>query len=382
LWKILSPLRVFAPPHFFKTVWFMRPGLALAACLSVALPWYLWVGARTNGAFLEGFFLEHHFGRATQAMEGHSGPLVYYPIAILVGFFPWSVFAVPVVLEVVRRIQRRDVWMNGYIFACCWVCVYVGAFTVARTKLPSYVTPCYPALALVAGCFIYRWAEKTALLGNFWPRVAMLAYGLVGLVLVAALPFVIHQTLPGVEWLAAFGLIPILGSVTCWVLFERARPQQAAVAFAVSAAAFVMAMFVVAAGQVDQHQKNHVLFQAIKDRGGDIKVGAFRCLEPTWVFYGGRPINQLTSHRNWVERNGSWVIEPEIRVRDFLEQSPNACIITTDEHLAKLRRLVPNHFDVVAEAPYFLRRRQLVVVGPTNIPQQTTATAPAKGRLR
>jgi 4-amino-4-deoxy-L-arabinose transferase-like glycosyltransferase len=331
---------------------------------------------------LEGFFLEHNFGRATQAMEGHSGPIVYYPIAILVGFFPWSVFAVPVILEVVRRIRRRDVWANGYIFACCWVCVYVGAFTLARTKLPSYVTPCYPALALLAGCFVYHWSEKTVLVGRIWPRLAMLAYCLVGLVLVVALPSVIHENLPGDEWLAAFGLIPAVGSAVCWILFERARARAAAVAFTVSATTFVMAMFVVAAGQVDQHQRNHVLLQAIEDQGGQVTVASYRCLEPTWVFYGGRPINELTAKKNWVERNGSWIPEPKIDVEDFLQQSPNACVITTDEHLAELRKLVPEHFGVLAQAPYFLRNSQLVVVGSTDASERTARTAPATGHRR
>ena len=90
---LLSCLRPFAPLHFLRTCWSMRPLTAVAVVLAVAAPWYAWVGWRTDGEFLRVFFWDHNLGRAAQPMEGHSGGPWFYPVAILVGFFPWSVFA-------------------------------------------------------------------------------------------------------------------------------------------------------------------------------------------------------------------------------------------------------------------------------------------------
>ena len=87
-------LRPFAPRHFLGTCASMRPLTAVLTVLIVALPWYAWVGLRTDGDWLRGFFGEHNLSRALAAKEGHDGSLLYYPVAILIGFF--SLVSVPV----------------------------------------------------------------------------------------------------------------------------------------------------------------------------------------------------------------------------------------------------------------------------------------------
>ena len=208
---LLQLVRPFSPSHFLRTCWSMRPLTAIMVILAVAGPWYAWVGWRTGGEFLRVFFGEHNLGRAAQAMEGHSGGLWYYPVAILVGFFPWSVFAAPVVTDVAARVRQRAPWSAGYVFALCWIGVYVGLFSLAQTKLASYVTPCYPALALLTACFVRHWTRGLAAGWRGWPAGAIVTLGLVGLVMAVALPLAAHRFLPGEEWLGLVGLIPLLG---------------------------------------------------------------------------------------------------------------------------------------------------------------------------
>jgi len=96
-------------------------------------------------------------------LEGHGGSLLFYPLTLLVGFFPWSVFAVPTLLETVRRIRRKDGASAAYVLVACWIGVYVALFSLAKTKLPSYVTPCYPAVALLVGSFVEAWIRQLLL---------------------------------------------------------------------------------------------------------------------------------------------------------------------------------------------------------------------------
>ena len=139
----------------------MRPLTALVMSALVAAPWYVMVARRTDGAWTRGFFFEHNVGRAMNAMEGHGGgafayPLMvlfYYPAVTLAAFMPWSILIVPIVVELVARIRRRDPWYAGYLFVACWVGVVIGIFSVPRTKLPTYLAPMFPGLALVAGTF-------------------------------------------------------------------------------------------------------------------------------------------------------------------------------------------------------------------------------------
>ena len=112
------------------------------------------VDARTEGEFTRLFFLGEHFGRATTALESHGGGLWFYPLTILVGFFP--------VVDVLGSDGRDAVCQTTYAgrlsvaecFAICWIAIQVGAFSIAQTKLPSYVAPCYPALAILTANFL------------------------------------------------------------------------------------------------------------------------------------------------------------------------------------------------------------------------------------
>ena len=101
-------------------------------------------------------FLEEHVGRATTSFENHSGGWWFYPLMLLVGTFPWSVFAVPVVLDTDRWMSAKR--REGSLLLICWVGLQLVLFSLVRTKLPSYITPCYPAVALLIGASLNRFA--------------------------------------------------------------------------------------------------------------------------------------------------------------------------------------------------------------------------------
>jgi len=358
-------LRPFAPLHFLRTCWFMRPLTAIAVVSAVALPWYIWVGLRTDGAFLREFFLEHNLGRASRAMEGHNGSILYYPVAILIGFFPWSVFAGPALIGVVSRIRRRDLWYPGYVFASCWICVYLGVFSMAQTKLPSYVTPCYPALALLTSCFIYHWPRGEATASRLWPRLSFGSLALVGVAMMIALPLAANRYLPGERWLATIGLIPLVGAVLCFAFMETGRIRTAGTAFAATAVAFTTVLFGFAVMRVDRHQQNHVLLAEIDQCSKSPRVGSFGRLEPTWIYYGARPISELTlgeSDRASANQD-AWKPKPRPNAADFFGSGEDRFIITTDSHWQQLQAALPAEAIVLAECRLFLKDDRLLLIG-------------------
>lgn len=300
-------------------------------------------------------------------MEGHSGSLLYYPVAILIGFFPWSVFAVPVLLETVRR-WRADQAATGHLFSVCWIAVYVGCFSLASTKLPSYVTPVYPAIALLTGCFVDAWASGRLDMPRYWPRLALGVYALVGLALVLALPPLARRLFPGEEWLAVLGAVPLLAGVVAMALTFARRSQTAATLFAGSAVAFTLLLMSVAAQRVDAHQRNLTMLRAVKHCLGDVPLASYGCLEPSWVFYTGQPIEELVmdegraNSQAWIEVGRQWQPKPAVTVQRLLEQRSPTAIITSDQHLETLSAILPPDFCVVADGPYFLRNRRLLVL--------------------
>jgi 4-amino-4-deoxy-L-arabinose transferase-like glycosyltransferase len=333
----------------------------------VAGPWYVLVGLRTDGAWLEGFLFEHNIGRAAGAMEGHGGPFVYYPIAMLVGLFPWSILCGPALVGLIRGLKSQAPWRPGYLFAACWVGVYVGLFSLASTKLPSYITPCYPGAALLIGCFLHRWTSGEPVFRLRGSRAASLILGGVGLAIAIGAPIAAHRLMPGEEWLGAIGLLLVAGAACLWRLADR-HPARAGAALAIAAGSFALAVFALGAARVDRHRGHEELLGVVRARDADAPVGSYQCLEPSWVFYAGRPIDELV-HRPGGDSPRAFTTTPageRVRRNDlhgFLASDPRAVVITTDEHYEKVRGELADDVTVLAEAPYFLKGERLLLLG-------------------
>jgi 4-amino-4-deoxy-L-arabinose transferase-like glycosyltransferase len=391
LWGWLrGGLNCFAPRHFLSTCWDMRPLLALSVSLSIAAPWYLWVGLRTDGEFLRGFFFEHNVGRAMQSFEGHRGGAWFYPIAILVGFFPWSVFAAPVLLDLARRLRAPaagDRARTGLLLAICWVGVWVTIFSIARTKLPSYVTPCYPALALITAAFLVRWIDRGSAVSERWSVAALGALIAVGVVLLVGLPIVTERYLPQDGWLGLLGLLPLAGGSVALFWRRHGRDRAASATVLGTAVAFTTMLCAVGAQRVDYYQQSDRILAAIERQAAQqvIEVGALGGLEPSWVFYGGRairelsvdPAQELTAAQVALQffAAGRSSTIPAAAAGDdaFASQRNSAgdhnqvhplrrCLITTDEQLRELQHEMPGRWDVVAAAPRFLKPGRLLLI--------------------
>ncbi len=348
--RVLAP---FAPLRFLQTCWTMHPLTAIFAVTAVAAPWYLAVGLATDGEFLKGFFVEHNLQRATGVMEGHRGSILYYPMAMLVGFFPWSVFAFPLAIDTVLQLRRRDRVHPGYLLAVCWVGVYVALFSLARTKLPSYIAPCFPALALLVGNYVDRWTRQAAAVAGGWLPAAFACLALAGVGVAIAIPLAAKRYLPGEDWLGLIGLTPLAGGAACIGLAASKNLRAAAGVFAATAVTFVCLVFSLGAQVVDRHQSSHVILQAIRANSEQPIVASYKILEPSWVFYGGYPIVELPA------------AQPETQqgVAVHFQRHPESFLITTSDRIPEIKSQFPADVEMLAETPLFLRDTKLVVYG-------------------
>jgi hypothetical protein len=134
----------------------------------IGLSWYLLLGLTSPQGFgyLRELFGQHNVGRFTQAMEGHDGPIFYYVIVILVGFLPWSPLVVPALIDWRRQdpsTERHRLLRLVLVF----VAVTFVFFSIAATKLPNYILPVLPSLALLIG---NAWAapQEQRMRGKGW----------------------------------------------------------------------------------------------------------------------------------------------------------------------------------------------------------------------
>lgn len=275
----------------------------------VAAPWYIWVGTETRGEFLKGFLLKHNVGRFLEPMENHGGPVVYYVVILLAGFAPWSIFFAATGWHAWKgRLPEQSDRPRDmrYRFLGCWMLVYLAFFTVSRTKLPNYVLPLYPPLALVTAHFLDRWRR-----GEVTPPAWCIHSALVGLVfmgLVTAVGLLIGggamgealtrgRSLAGLDRWALLGAIPVVAALAAWWLLNRQKRHAVVVTIALSGVVFSGILAGWGAAELDQHKAPRMLGQKLRADlpDGEVLVGAYDYFQPSLVYYCQREVRRLTA---------------------------------------------------------------------------------------
>jgi 4-amino-4-deoxy-L-arabinose transferase-like glycosyltransferase len=95
--------------------------------------------------FLDVFILDHNIQRFTSTVHHHPGPFWYYLPILLVGLFPWSGLVIPSLFGLHLRASRPD------LFVVLWLGLPLVFFSLAGSKLPGYILPCVPPLAILMG---------------------------------------------------------------------------------------------------------------------------------------------------------------------------------------------------------------------------------------
>ena len=125
--------------------------------LLVAAPWYL-LCYRVNGKeFLDEFFLRHHFERFAADSLLHVQPFWFYIPVFAAGLFPWT----PALLLLPRREFLRDRRMLFLALTAAWVFVF---FSASRNKLPGYLLPLMPLVAVLLGSALSKARRAVATL--------------------------------------------------------------------------------------------------------------------------------------------------------------------------------------------------------------------------
>ena len=233
-WQSLSPGADSSEPNVLtrtlRGVKALRPLTVLTVTATVALPWYVWVGLRTDWEWPRRFLLEHNLERFAAPLEGHSGSIAYYPLILLIGLFPWSIASLLTLSHTVEKCWRREnePSSTGRRLLVMWVVAWIGFFTIAGTKLPGYIWPAYPALAALVGSFWHDWSR---LPGRFdrWMPVAWSSLIMTGIAFAVVGPLAVSRSLPEQSaaagpWFLAAGVLTTTGGIVAWLLQAERLP--------------------------------------------------------------------------------------------------------------------------------------------------------------
>ena len=124
--------------------------LAIFAFAIIALPWYV-LCARANSNFLHVFIVEHNLDRYLTPMFQHPQPFWFFGPIILLGLMPWTAFLFGAAFDGFRIFRNHEWRTSSGFFIACWAIFPVLFFSLSKSKLPEYVLPVFPALAVLMG---------------------------------------------------------------------------------------------------------------------------------------------------------------------------------------------------------------------------------------
>jgi 4-amino-4-deoxy-L-arabinose transferase-like glycosyltransferase len=205
----------------------------------VAATWYAPVMWKHGRVFIDEFFIRQHFARFASNRYHHAQPIYFYGFITLIGIFPWTFFGLAAIWRAIKGIAAKGMASRKTAvsaqtpltdatpadttlaslqrFTWIWACVIIGFFSLSQAKLPGYILPAFPALAILIACeFEKQWDAKK---GGFvvWLSTAFLALAALALETLARK---YGATDRGMIYLVA--LLPLgCAFVGSWALYQR-----------------------------------------------------------------------------------------------------------------------------------------------------------------
>ena len=262
--------------------WTWIAGFLLAA--GVAAVWYVPVTVEHGWSFIEQFFIEHHFKRYVTNRFYHPQPFYFYPAIAVFGTAPWSFILLCAGWRLSKlrpRANRRDSLLT---LAWLWALLPMVFFSFSVSKLPGYILPVFPALAIVIGSELERvWVGErtTGLKIALW----MTAIGFVALSFGAAIFFLREGANP-TGWLRLGLWLPTAIAIAAAVVLARTKMRVFLLGAGALVASLIFGATTILFPAVNNHwsRKQLSLEAASALRSGE-KIGFFIDKEYAPVFY-------------------------------------------------------------------------------------------------
>ena len=146
---------------------FWWPGMLLY--IAMVMPWFIAV-QHQNPTFFREFFLEHNLERFATARYQHQQPFWYYLVVVLLAIMPWTVISVRALIDGVQTSVAE--WRLRHSrsgkpclnrpgdafpeFLVLWALIPIIFFSFSKSKLPGYILPSIPPIAILTGDYLFR----------------------------------------------------------------------------------------------------------------------------------------------------------------------------------------------------------------------------------
>jgi 4-amino-4-deoxy-L-arabinose transferase-like glycosyltransferase len=193
-------------------LWKLRPVPGIIWTIILVLPWFIAILWRSGDAFLTESLVKDLFAKVASGQESHGAPPGYYFALFWLTFWPTAplaLLAAPAVWAGRREPDTR--------FLLAWIIPAWIVFEIVITKLPHYVLPLYPAIAILTAGAI----DRGVLSRNRWLVRGTSGWFVVPLVLclaAIAIGIYVGRQLDLLPW--PFAAAAMIAGLLAWWLYE------------------------------------------------------------------------------------------------------------------------------------------------------------------
>jgi 4-amino-4-deoxy-L-arabinose transferase-like glycosyltransferase len=314
-----------------------------AIALAVALPWH-WLAFKENGfSFIASFLINHNFARYVTEVHHHDQPFFYFLPIMLGLLFPWSGW-LPALVRGRPRLRSFDLrtWDRSVLFLTCWALFPFLFFSLSSSKLPGYVLPSLPPIALLLGRGLTELTQRpeapVKLKGTPW------IYLVFSLGLAIALPVIMWQTYQD-TWHAGLilAVAVALPALTVFWLARRGNLRGAVYATAVQGVVVLLAVTQFGFAPLAEYNSAHdIAGKALAASTGKVPIVTFSYFDHTLYYYTGYRIDANITDPNalleYAQKQSNFLVVTTEQLARDLEKMPELSVNRLAEQ-GKLRLL-------------------------------------------
>ena len=211
-----------------RTIWI--PGIVLY--LVMVLPWYIAV-QRRNPTFLNEFFWKHNLERYTTNLYHHHQPFYYYLVVLILGMMPWTALSFRALIDglgtsvaewkarfkpqrYVGHVRTGDAFPE---FLVLWALFPIIFFSFSDSKLPGYILPSIPPLAILTGDYLFRIRRPG--ISNWLLYTHAVLTGLLTFVLILCPQYMVYQRMIPAKGILSWAIVLGIAAGLMVVLVTR-----------------------------------------------------------------------------------------------------------------------------------------------------------------
>ena len=290
----------------------------------IATPWFVLVGLK-NPEQPHFFFVHEHFDRFLKKEHHREAAWYIFFVLLAAGSVPWVGVLVQSLIGAARR-DGETTKFRPRLMLLVWVAFITLFFTKSNSKLPGYILPVFPAVALLVAVYLDAGTRRGRM-------VTAALTALLGVGFLVTVPFMLKFAKHAGEdvlyaayqpWVLAAGLVLLIGGCLALLYARQMLRDLFVVVLAVAGFAGTQ-LLLVGFEPIGQVRAGVNLLPALKAAGAAnpaVKVYSVGIYEQSLTFYLGRPVT-LVDYRDEF---------------DFgLQQQPELAIPTIPEFVARWR---------------------------------------------